>query len=142
MAADNMTIIQNEISHALKEVSKKYGTNIYITFKVGTDIKDDIETGLAHIEYEIPSGTIEPTPTPEQEQRAKFISYCKDYGFQPKHYERLIEVNGKYYKFIGFNPKARKNFCIFEKEGKQYCLSVARAIEALEITKENGEKSL
>lgn len=142
MAADNVTIIQNEISRALKEVSKKYGANIYIEFKDETDIEDDIEVGFACIEYEIPSGTIEPTPTPEQEERTKFISYCENYGFQPKHYGRLIEVNGKYYKFTGFNPKARKNFCIFEREGRQYCLSIARTIEALEITKENGEKSL
>ncbi len=60
-----------------------------------------------------------------------FNTYCARYGFEPKHYGRLIEVNGKYYKFIGFNIDARKNFCIFSKGDQKFALSPERALASL-----------
>lgn len=91
--------------------------------------KYDLEAGA--FTAEVGAGTLKISYTYNEhgavvidDEQRDFNHMCATYGFKPTDYERLIEVNGKYYKFIGFNPKARKNFCIFSKDGRMYAQSI------------------
>jgi hypothetical protein len=49
-----------------------------------------------------------------------FNTYCAQFGFKPEDYNRIVSIDGKLYRLIGFNLKARKNFCLITRDGKQY----------------------
>ena len=49
-----------------------------------------------------------------------FNTYCTRYGFKSEDYRKHFIMNGRDYILVGFNIRARKNFCILEREGKQF----------------------
>ena len=49
-----------------------------------------------------------------------FNAYCIRYGFKPEDYRKHFIMNGHDYILVGFNISARKNFCILERDGKEF----------------------
>ena len=47
-------------------------------------------------------------------KREIFEEQCKLYGFTPEDYNREFSIKNHTYRLIGFNPRAKKNFCTIQ----------------------------
>lgn len=109
----NYKELQTEIELTLATIADKYNLE-------GSAFTAEVGAGTLKISYTYNEhGAV----IIDNEQR-DFNNMCATYGFKPSDYKRLIEVNGKYYKFIGFNSKARTNFCLFERDGRKYAQKI------------------
>lgn len=44
----------------------------------------------------------------EEIERAAFAEHCRYFGLQPQHYSRIVPVNGRDARLVGFQPSRRK----------------------------------
>lgn len=98
-----------DVDAALASVGEKYGVDI----KCG-----NISYGSNHFDTRL-NATKKVVNGVSYEQ-AEFERVCLIYGFDPEDFGKEFEVQGKTYKLIGFNPKARKKPIIAECEGTRY----------------------
>ena len=56
----------------------------------------------------------------ESAQEVDFKNNCAMFKFTPEDYMAKVCMDQKTFTFVGFNMKARKNFCILEREGKKF----------------------
>ncbi len=94
---------RTDFKEAVSELEQKY--NIVIEAKKISYSSDSFEM---KVEAKITSGN------KDDDQRRDFEKYCNRYGFSKEHYGTEFDLNGKKYRFIGFNPNNRKNFCVIE----------------------------
>lgn len=105
--------MRKEIKDALASIAEKYNSEI----------------GDCKIKYNIASTTFiidfntKGSNGISAEQNL-FNLQCENYGFKPTDYQKPIIIDNKTYYLVGFNPKARKNFCVIENCGKRYTCSV------------------
>ena len=115
----NMTTVdlkefRAEVELALAAVAEKYGCEV-----AAGNIKYDT-TSVDLTLYFKSKGE-----NGESAEELDFKKHCKSYGFLPEDYGALIDIEGKLYQFIGFNPRARKNYCIIrDAAGKEYATSI------------------
>lgn len=57
----------------------------------------------------------------ESGEEVQFRELCGNYGFIASDYGKRVKNGNKTLTLIGFNPKARKNYCVLKDEtGAQY----------------------
>lgn len=111
----NFNQFRDDILNALAAVAEKYGCEVTMG-----NIKYDM-TSIDTTLYFKAKGD-----NGESATQIQFNSRCADYGFTPEDYLRAVCLDGKMYRLVGFNPRARKNYCIIEeKNGKQFVCSPA-----------------
>lgn len=93
------TSFRNDVEEALKSLEEKYG----VTIDVG------------HISYSEFDFTAQLKVTKNDGKtdgrKLLFEQYCRLYGFEPEDYERELNLSGKVFKLVGFNPRSPKNCC-------------------------------
>lgn len=105
----------NDVVDALAAVAEKYGCEV-----TAGNIKYDT-TSIDLTLYFKAKGE-----NGESATQIQFNSRCADYGFTPEDYRRAVCLDDKLYHLVGFNPRARKNYCIIEKKnGEQLVCSPA-----------------
>ncbi len=104
--------MREDIDRALVSVAAKYGCEVY-----AGNIKYDNVTATVSVSFN-KKGANEMSA-----EQNLFNTYCRNYGFLPEHYRKPLESGGKIYYLVGFNPRARKNYCIIEKDGSKYTAS-------------------
>ena len=111
----NFNQFRNDILNALAAVAEKYACEVTMG-----NIKYDM-TSIDTTLYFKAKGD-----NGESAEEMDFKKYCGDYGFKSEDYNATVVVEGKRYSFIGFNPRARKNYCIIrDAAGKEYATSIA-----------------
>jgi hypothetical protein len=122
MTTINFNNFRNEVEAALAAVAEKYGCEV-----TAGNIKYDntsIDISLA-FKAKGENG--------ESAEEMDFRKLCGNYGFTPDDYNSVIITNGKGYRFVGFNTRARKNTCIIkDANGKTYTC----AAEVIRMAKE------
>lgn len=106
----NFNQFRNDVLNALAAVAEKY----------------DCEATMGNIKYDMTS--IDATlyfkakgDNGESAEEAEFKRVCENYGFKPEDYNAYVILDDKTYRFVGFNPRARKNHCIIkDTNGKQF----------------------
>ena len=90
---------RNDTLEALTEVAKKHGVKIE----------------LGNIKYDTYDFDMKMHVTKDEEDldgnRLKFESECWRYGLKKSDYNREFIADGKKFRFVGFNNRARKNVC-------------------------------
>lgn len=110
MATVDLKKFRNEVELALAAVAEKYGCEV-----AAGNIKYDT-TSVDIAVYFKSKGE-----NGESAEEVDFKKHCKDYGFSMEDYGMKFTLDGKTYRLIGFNPRARKNSCIItDSNGKQY----------------------
>ena len=110
----NFNQFRNDVLNALAAVAEKYGCEATMG-----NIKYDMSSIDATLYFKAKGDN------GESAAQVEFNSRCKDYGFTPEDYNRKVILDNKTYRFIGFNPRARKNHCIIEDtNGKQFVCSI------------------
>ena len=57
----------------------------------------------------------------ESGAQVEFNKLCGKYGFKPEDYKKPFVMDGNTYYLVGFNPKARKYYCIISDiNGKKF----------------------
>ena len=79
----------------------------------------------------------------QNKEKELFELYCRQYGFRPEDYGKVFLENGKRYKFIGFNPKARTRTCIAKQliSGERYIFSNDFMKRALGLLSQSDEET-
>lgn len=101
--------MRREIEIALSSIANKYNCEVHagnikytnVSATVAVEFNSKGESGLSA-------------------EQNLFNTYCAQFGFKPEDYNRIVSIDEKVYHFIGFNLRARKNFCLITKDGKQY----------------------
>lgn len=109
---DNLKTMREEMELALADIAKKYDCEI----NVG-NCKYSNVTATFSVNFNA-NGTNDMSA-----EQNLFNTYCTQFGFKPEDYQKRVIMGDKDYRLVGFNLKARKNFCIIEKDGKQYVCS-------------------
>ncbi len=97
----NFKELRNDVIDALASVAEKYGCEVTLG-----NIKYDM-TSIDTILYFQAKGE-----NGESAEETEFKRLCENYGFKPEDYNAYVTLDGKVYRFVGFNPRARKNHCI------------------------------
>lgn len=106
---------RNDVVEALAAVAKKYGCEV-----TAGNIKYDTSSIDLSLYFKAKG------ENGETAEEIDFKKHCGDYGFKPEDYNATVIFEGKKYFFIGFNPRARKNYCIIrDAAGKEYATSIA-----------------
>lgn len=122
MATVDLKKFQTEVELALAAVAEKYGC----------------EVAAGNIKYDATSADItlyfkSKGENGESAEEVDFKKHCENYGFSKEDYGTKVNLNGKTYRLIGFNPRARKNSCIItDSNGKQFVCSPATIRQAIE----------
>jgi hypothetical protein len=115
LAEINFKELRNDVIDALAAVAEKYGCEVTLG-----NIKYDMTSIDATLYFKAKG------ENGESAAQIEFNSRCADYGFTPEDYRKAVCLDGKMYHLVGFNPRARKNYCIIEeKNGKQFVCSPA-----------------
>lgn len=110
----NFNQFRNDILNALAAVAEKYSC----------------EATLGNIKYDMSSIDMAlyfkaKGDNGESAEEAEFKRICENYGFKPEDYNAYVILDNKPYRFIGFNPRARKNHCIIkDTNDKQFVCSI------------------
>lgn len=108
---DSMRI---EVKEALKVIEDKYNCEI----STGNISYDDVRINMSLTFTNREEGL--------SAEQTYFNHICKSYNFNPSDYKKSFLIQGKLFYLVGFNPKARKNFCIIkDKNGKTFTCSPA-----------------
>ena len=106
--------VRSEIESELAAFCEKYGLEIEVgrinysetDFTASVKFKKEMIDGKSHQEH-------------------SFRQLCFSYGFEINDYRREVSLKGKTFRFVGFNPRARKNHCLIEDEnGTQYSTTI------------------
>lgn len=97
----NFNDFRADIEKALAAVAEKYDCDVTAgkikyddtSINISVDFKAQGENG-------------------ESGEQVEFNKLCSNYGFKPEHYKKPFVMNDKTYYLIGFNPKARKYYCV------------------------------
>ena len=108
--------MRNEIKNALASIAEKYNSEIG-----DCKVKYDITSTTFTIDFNTKG-----SDGMSAEQNL-FNLQCENYGFKTIDYQKAIIIDSKTYYLVGFNPRARKNFCIVENCGKRYTCSIETA---------------
>ena len=99
----NFNQFRNDVLNALAAVAEKYGCEVTIG-----NIKCDMTSIDATLYFEAKGDNGEPA------EEVEFKRVCENYGFKPEDYNAYVTSDDKVYRFVGFNPRARKNHCIIK----------------------------
>jgi hypothetical protein len=91
---------RNDFNTAMKELESKYGIAITLgnISYCSTDFSAKITANVTGDEA-------------KEKEKAEFESYAKFYGFEPEDYGKEMTLQGKRFKFVGFNHRCSKNIC-------------------------------
>lgn len=113
MTKEQFAALRKEMEDALSFIADKYNCEV----KVGKIAYDEITT-------EIKLTLNSKGENGKSAEQLQFEKYCRNYGFEPEDYGMTLTEKGKTYAFIGFNPNARKNYCLLRSEGKTYTCAI------------------
>lgn len=106
---------RNDVVEALAAIAERYGCEV-----TAGNIKYDTSSIDLSLYFKAKG------ENGETAEEMDFKKHCGDYGFKPEDYSATVVFEGKRYSFIGFNPRARKNYCIIrDSAGKEYATSIA-----------------
>ncbi|MBQ8218411.1 MAG: hypothetical protein IJZ79_03805 [Bacilli bacterium] len=91
---------REDVMKALEEVAKKHE----VTIKLGNISYNEFEFDM---KIHVSKGSAEEA----EYSAAKFNHSCRYYGFEEEDYFKDVVIDGRKFKFVGFNTKARKNVC-------------------------------
>ena len=103
MATVDLKQFRTEVELALAAVAEKYGCEV-----AAGNIKYDTASVDIAIYFKSKG------ENGESAEEAEFKRICEDYGFKPEDYNAYVILDDKVYRFVGFNPRARKNHCIIK----------------------------
>lgn len=117
----NFNQFRNDVLNALAAVAEKYGCEATMG-----NIKYDMSSIDATLYFKAKGENGEPA------EEAEFKRVCGDYGFKPEDYNAYVILDDKAYRFVGFNPRTRKNHCIIkDTNGKQFVCPIASIRQGL-----------
>ena len=102
---------RNDVVDALAAIAEKYGCEV-----TAGNIKYDTSSIDLALYFKAKG------ENGESAEEMDFKKYCGNYGFKPEDYNHCFLMDGKSFNLIGFNPRARKNYCIVRESqsGKTY----------------------
>ena len=112
MTKEQFNQLRHEMETALAAIAEKYNCDVSIGNIKYDDINTDIVVSLRSKGSDGKSA-----------DQLNFEKYCGRFGFKPEDYGFTFINGGKTYQFIGFNPKARKNYCILRCGDKTFVTS-------------------
>ena len=112
MTKDQFITFRKEIEAALAPVAEKYDCEV----TAGNIKYDDIVTNVI-------LSFCSKRQNGKSADQLNFEKYCAQYGFEPSDYGFTFTEGNKTYSFVGFNPKARKNYCLLRCNGKTFVTS-------------------
>ena len=112
LTKEQFVALRSEMETALAAVAEKYNCDV----SIGNIRYDDINTDIT-VSFRS-KGTDGKTA-----DQLNFEKYCGQYGFKPEDYGFTFTDKNKTYTFVGFNPRARKNYCLLRCEGATYTTS-------------------
>ena len=119
-------LFKQDVKLALKEVEEKYGVSV----------------SCGNINYSQYDFTLQLVVTKSDSttdgMKERFAKECVFYGFQPEDYERVLVLNGKTFKLIGFNLNSPKNCCRIvrlDNNGEYKCSAAAVKVGFKEASK-------
>lgn len=107
----NFEAFRNDAKEALREVAEKYDVEISFGNISYTDFEFDLKMHVAKRGDE-----------DTDMSQLKFERECMYYGFKKEDYNKEFIMDGKKFRFVGFNTRARKNVCqiLCLADGKTY----------------------
>ena len=109
MTKEQFTELRYEMETALSAIAEKYNCDVSIGNIKYDDINTDIVVSLRS------KGT-----DGKSADQMNFEKYCGQFGFKPEDFGFTFTEGKKTYTFVGFNPRARKNYCLLRCEGTTY----------------------
>ena len=109
MTKEQFNALRSEMESALSTIAEKYNCDVSIGNIKYDDINTDIVVSLRSKGADGKSA-----------DQLNFEKYCNQYGFLPEDYGFTFTDGGKTFTFVGFNPKARKNFCLLRCGDKTF----------------------
>ena len=104
----NFERLRSEMETALAEVAAKYGCEV-----VAGKIKYDNTVINVDLAFKAKG------ENGESAEEVEFKKLCGEYGFVPEDYRKAVVIKDKMYRLVGFNTRARKNFCIIKDANGQ-----------------------
>lgn len=101
--------LRKEAELALASIAEKYNCEVH----AGNITYSDVSATLS-VKFDSKG------PGDISAEQNLFNAYCTRYGFKSEDYRKHFTMNGHDYTLVGFNIKARKNFCIVERDGKEF----------------------
>ena len=113
MTKEQFATLRSEMETALAAIADKYNCDI----SVGNIKYDDINTDVS-VSFRSKGAD------GKSADQLNFEKYCSQFGFKPEDYGyTFTDKDDKTYTFVGFNPKARKNYCILRCGDKTFVTS-------------------
>ena len=112
MTKEQFIALRSEVEAALSTIAAKYNCDV----SAGNIKYDDINTDMT---ISFRSKGVDG----KSADQLNFEKYCGQFGFKPEDYGFTFTDNGKTFEFVGFNPKARKNYCILRCGDKTFVTS-------------------
>ena len=101
MTKEQFNQLRYEMETALAAIAEKYNCDV----SIGNIKYDDINTDIS-VSFRSKGSD------GKSADQLNFEKYCGQFGFKPEDYGFTFTNGGKTFTFVGFNPKARKNYCI------------------------------
>lgn len=112
MTKEQFADLRYEMEKALAAIAEKYNCDVSIGNIKYDDINTDITVSLRS-----------KGENGKSADQMNFEKYCGQFGFKPEDYGFTFTDKKKTYTFVGFNPRARKNYCLLRCEGTTYTTS-------------------
>ena len=112
MTKEQFSQLRYEMETALAAIATKYNCDV----SVGNIKYDDINTDIV---VSLRSKGADGKPA----DQLNFEKYCGQFGFKPEDYGFTFTDGKKTFTFVGFNPKARKNYCLLRCDDQTYVSS-------------------
>ena len=112
MTKEQFATLRSEMESALAAIAAKYNCDV----SIGNIKYDDINTDVS-VSFRSKGAD------GKSADQLNFEKYCGQFGFKPEDYGFTFTDNGKTFEFVGFNPKARKNYCILRCGDKTFVTS-------------------
>lgn len=110
----NFNLFREDIEKALAAIAEKYNCDV-------TAGKIKYDDSLINISIDFKARG----KNGESGEQVEFNKLCERYGFKPEHYNNSFIMDGQTYRLVGFNPKARKYYCIImDNRGKEFCCTI------------------
>ena len=112
MTKEQFATLRSEMEAALAAIATKYNCDV----SIGNIKYDDINTDIS-VSFRSKGAN------GKSADQLNFEKYCGQFGFKSEDYGFTFTDNGKTFEFVGFNPKARKNYCILRCGDKTFVTS-------------------
>lgn len=120
MATVDLKKFRTEVELALAAVAEKYGCEV-----AAGNIKYDATSVDIAIYFKSKG------ENGESAEEVDFKKHCEKYGFSMEDYGLKFILDGEAYRLTGFNPRARKNYCIItDSRGRQYTCAPSTILNA------------